>query len=78
MPSTAAPVPAPEPTPAAAPTVTAADYRAAQVAEWNTYRANKSIVIDGANAFNAGDPVPTSHVERGVVSTVDVDLIQKG
>ena len=44
-----------------------------QAVEYGTYRANKSIYIGTARAFNEGDPVPVSHVDRGVVSADDVD-----
>lgn len=47
-------------------------YRQAQAAEYNTYVAAKPIFIGTARAFNEGDPVPASHVERGVVSPEDV------
>jgi hypothetical protein len=56
------------------PPVTAAEYREAQRAEYGTYVALTSIDIDGARAFNAGDAVPVSHVERGVVAS---DLVAK-
>lgn len=48
------------------------EYRAAQVAEYSVYVANKPINVGNARAFNVGDPVPVSHVERGVVSEDDV------
>lgn len=51
---------------------TAEDLRAAQVAEYGTYTAVERIFIGGALAFNAGDPVPVSHVERGVVASAQV------
>jgi hypothetical protein len=38
--------------------------RAEQAKEYGKYVAKERIVIDGALAFNAGDPVPVSHVER--------------
>ncbi len=47
---------------------TVEDYLKAQKAEWGTYVALEAIDINGARAFNAGDPVPASHVERGVVT----------
>lgn len=50
------------PTPA-----TAAELLEAQRAEYGTYVATVPIDINGARAFNPGDAVPTSHVERGVV-----------
>lgn len=46
---------------------TADDRRAAQQAEYGRYVAKEPIDIDGARAFNPGDPVPVSHVESGVV-----------
>jgi len=48
------------------------EYRQAQAAEYGTYVAKHPIDIRGARAFNTGDPVPVSHVERGVVSEDDV------
>jgi hypothetical protein len=47
--------------------VTAAELREAQRAEYGTYVAVVPIDINGARAFNPGDAVPVSHVERGVV-----------
>lgn len=41
---------------------------AAQNKEWSQYVAKESIFINGARAFNVGDPVPAGHVTRGVVS----------
>lgn len=55
----------PEPTPDE-------EYRQAQAAEYGTFVATEEILIDGARAFNVGDPVPVSHVERGVVSADSV------
>jgi len=52
--------------------VTAAEYREAQLKEYGTYVAVVPIDIGGARAFNPGDPVPVSHVERGVVATDQV------
>ncbi len=54
------------------PPSTAEDLRAAQIAEYGTYTATERIVIDGALAFNPGDAVPVSHVERGVVHASQV------
>lgn len=48
------------------------ELRRAQESEYGTYVAVKEILIGGARAFNIGDPVPVSHVERGVVDTDDV------
>lgn len=39
----------------------------AQAKEYGTYVAVQPIDIGGARAFNVGDAVPMSHVERGVV-----------
>lgn len=49
-------------------TMTDEELRQAQEAEYGTYVATQPIDIGGARAFNIGDPVPVSHVERGVVS----------
>lgn len=51
---------------------TAEQHRAAQVVEYGTYVATEVILVNGARAFNAGDPVPVSHVERGLVGTEQV------
>ena len=53
------------------------EYRQAQLAEYGTFVANKPIDIRGARAFNEGDPVPSSHVERGVVAPGDVAKVTK-
>jgi len=44
----------------------------AQEAEYGTYVATVAIDIGGARAFNVGDPVPVSHVDRGVVRAEQV------
>lgn len=49
-------------------------FRKEQEVEWGTYVAAQPINIDGARAFNVGDAVPVSHVERGVV---DAALVAK-
>lgn len=49
------------------------EYRAKQDAEWSQYVANKPISIGGGRAFNTGDPVPASHVDRGIVRAEDVE-----
>ena len=54
--------------------LTADEYRKAQEAEYGTYVAAQAIDIEGARAFNVGDPVPASHVERGVVAA---DAVKK-
>lgn len=51
---------------------TTEEYRKAQAAEWGTYVAVEAIDINGARAFNAGDPVPVSHVTGGVVAESSV------
>jgi hypothetical protein len=53
-------------------TETADDRREAQRKEYGRYVAAESISIDGALAFRAGDPVPVSHVESGVVDKSQV------
>ena len=40
------------------------DFAALQEAEYATYVATAVILVDGARAYNAGDPVPASNVER--------------
>lgn len=45
---------------------------AAQQKEYGQYVAVQPIDIGTARAFNVGDAVPTSHVERGVVSAESV------
>jgi hypothetical protein len=40
------------------------DFAAAQEAEYATYVATEAILVDGARAYNAGDPVPVSNVEK--------------
>jgi hypothetical protein len=52
--------------------VTAAQFREALGAEWGTYVAAVNIDINGARAFNVGDPVPVSHVANDVVSESQV------
>ena len=54
------------------PEKTVEQYRAEQAAEWGTYVASEVININGARAFNVGDPVPVSHVEAGVVTSEQV------
>lgn len=48
------------------------ELRQAQEREYGTYVALEPIDIGGARAFNTGDPVPVSHVERGVVQETQV------
>ena len=40
------------------------DFAAAQAAEYATFVATEPILVDGARAYNVGDPVPASSVER--------------
>lgn len=40
------------------------DARKAREKEWGTYVAKEPISLNGVPAFNVGDPVPVSHVER--------------
>jgi hypothetical protein len=47
-------------------------YQEAQMREYGVYTATRQIFIGGALAFNPGDPVPVSHVERGIVAVEDV------
>ncbi len=54
---------------------TADDMRQAIAAEYGAYVALGPIDIDGGRAFNEGDPVPVSHVERGVVAPEQVAKI---
>lgn len=51
---------------------TGEDVRRAIEAEYSVYVALVDIDIDGARAFNTGDPVPVSHVERGVVAAEQI------
>ncbi len=53
---------------------TAPEQQAAIEAEYGTYVATQVIELGGARAFNIGDAVPKSHVERGVVA---VDSVAK-
>lgn len=46
--------------------------REARAKEYGQYEAIDAIEILGARAFNAGDRVPASHVERGVVKSEQV------
>lgn len=52
----------------ATPIETDEEFEKAQEAEYGTYVAVESINIDGVRAFNEGDPVPKSHVDRKIVS----------
>lgn len=49
------------------PAQTVEDREKERIAEYGVYVAAGPIDIYGARAFNAGDPVPVSHVESGVV-----------
>lgn len=48
------------------------DVRKALADDYGQYVAKHTIYSGTARAFNEGDPVPASHVARGVVSTDDV------
>ena len=54
------------------PPQTVEQYSQALRAEWGAYVALVPIFFEGVRAFNAGDPVPASHVESGLVSTEQV------
>lgn len=43
-----------------------------QAAEYGKFVAKDVIYVDGARAFNPGDPVPVGHVESGVVDKAQV------
>lgn len=47
---------------------TAEDARTEIAREYGTYVATDVIYVNGARAFNPGDPVPVSHVDSGVVA----------
>jgi hypothetical protein len=55
--------------------LTAEQYRELQGAEYGTYVASVEIDINGARAFNVGDPVPVSHVKAGVVDEGQVKTV---
>jgi hypothetical protein len=55
--------------------LTAAQFREVQGDEYGQYVAAQTIFIEGARAFNVGDPVPASHVERGVVAADEVKKV---
>jgi len=48
------------------------EFQAHQAAVWGKYVAKDTIFVHGARAFNAGDPVPISHVESGLVDKSQV------
>ena len=48
---------------------TVEDRERERAAEYGKYVAIAPIDLDGVRAFNEGDAVPTSHVERGIVSS---------
>ena len=54
------------------PPQTVEEWKAAQEAEWGQYVATEAIDINGVRAFNAGNAVPVSHVQRGVVDKSQV------
>jgi hypothetical protein len=51
---------------------TADDRRAEVEHEYSQYVAVVPISFSGVPAFNIGDPVPASHVERGIVRAEEV------
>jgi hypothetical protein len=53
------------------------EYLEAQRAEWGQYVATEAIDVDGVRAFNAGDPVPASHVAREVVPATAVRKVEQ-
>jgi hypothetical protein len=55
--------------------ITAAQFREVQGDEYGQYVAAQTIFVEGARAFNEGDPVPASHVARGVVAEGQVKSI---
>jgi len=57
------------------PPITAAEFREVQGDEYGQYVAAQPIYIGGVRAFNEGDPVPASHVARGVVADDEVKSI---
>ena len=50
--------------------------RAELVREWSQWVAAEPIDIGGARAFNPGDPVPATHVERDIVAPHQVRQTQ--
>ncbi len=56
-------------TPVAPTASVAEDFAATQTANYSKWVAKVAIDIDGARAFNAGDPVPDDpHIKNGIVS----------
>ena len=55
------------------PTMSAREAEQARAAEYGSYIAIENIWVGNALAFRSGDPVPVSHVERGVVPKVLVE-----
>jgi hypothetical protein len=54
---------------------TAVEARDERVAEYTTYVATVPIHLNGVRAFNVGDPVPVSHIDRGVVDLEQVEKV---
>jgi hypothetical protein len=54
------------------PAQTVEDREKERIAEYSKWVAVVPIDIHGARAFNPGDPVPVSHVDRGVVASHQV------
>lgn len=55
----------------------APEHQAAIEAEYGTYVATQVIYLAGGRAFNPGDAVPVSHVERGIVGLESVARAQR-
>lgn len=53
----------------------AEELRQEQAREYGQYVAAEVVFIDGVRAFNQGDPVPASHVKRGVVDKSQVTAV---
>ena len=55
------------------PSQSAREAEAARAVEYGSYIATDNIWVGNALAFRSGDPVPVSHVERGVVPKLLVE-----
>lgn len=56
---------------------TAEQLRAALAKEYGQYVAVQTIDLYGARAFNVGDAVPASHVDRGIVQPEQVEQVEQ-
>ena len=54
---------------------TAEQHREAIASEWGQYLAIAPIDVGGGRAFNPGDPVPVSHVDKGIVRADQVEKV---